>query len=128
MPVPADSRSVIAFVPDLFFAAKISATASAAGVRLETLDAPAALDRCRSRNLPPGDAPRLLLLDLGAGEGALALARAVRGDPASRETPMVGFFSHVDTATRDAALAAGIDTVLPRSAFVARLPELLRGA
>jgi hypothetical protein len=41
---------------------------------------------------------------------------------------MVGFYSHVDTATRDAALAAGVETVLPRSAFVARLPELLRGA
>jgi hypothetical protein len=41
--------------------------------------------------------------------------------------PVTGFFSHVDHATRDAALAAGVDEVLPRSAFVSRLPALLAG-
>jgi len=39
----------------------------------------------------------------------------------------VGFYSHVEAATRDAAHAAGIDLVLPRSAFAARLADLLRG-
>ncbi|MEO5617305.1 MAG: hypothetical protein ABIS67_06010 [Candidatus Eisenbacteria bacterium] len=121
-------RHVVAFVPDLFFAAKIAATAEAAGVKFESLDAGAALERCLARTGPPGGAPQLLILDLGAGEAALALARALSADETCRDVPMVGFFSHVEISTRDAALAAGVHTVLPRSAFVARLPELLRGA
>lgn len=124
----ATGRRIVAFVPDLFFAAKIAATAAAAGVAIETLGATAALERCRGRTGPAGEPPQLLILDLGAGEAALALARALRADQASRDLPMVGFFSHVEIATRDAGLAAGVQTVLPRSAFVARLPELLRGA
>jgi DNA-binding NarL/FixJ family response regulator len=128
MSQPALDAPVIAFVPDLFFAAKIAATAEAAGVRFEALDAAAALARCSPSAGLPTAAPRLLLLDLGAGEPALALARELRARLAASELPIVGFYSHVDTATRDAALAAGVETVMPRSAFVARLPELLRGA
>jgi NADH:ubiquinone oxidoreductase subunit 6 (subunit J) len=40
----------------------------------------------------------------------------------------VGFYPHVDRALREAALAAGVDQVLPRSAFTVRLAALLAGA
>jgi hypothetical protein len=40
---------------------------------------------------------------------------------------VVGFVSHVDTATIDRARAAGIDRVLARSRFVELLPQLLVG-
>jgi hypothetical protein len=42
--------------------------------------------------------------------------------------PVVGFFAHVQTELMQRARAAGFDEVLPRSAFVARLPDILRGA
>ena len=119
------SRRVTAVVADLFFVAKIAATAEAAGVALETLDVAAA----RNRWLAPGarELPSLVLVDLALGEPALALVRELRATTAGTHLPIAGFYSHVDTATRDAAIAAGVDPVLPRSAFVARLPALLTG-
>jgi hypothetical protein len=39
----------------------------------------------------------------------------------------VGFYPHVDQETRRAAEAAGVDDVLPRSTFTARLAELIAG-
>ncbi len=55
------------------------------------------------------------------------MVRALRTEPATAALPVTGFFSHVDIARRDAALAAGVDRALPRSAFTAKLPEILRG-
>jgi CheY-like chemotaxis protein len=115
------SRRVIAVVPDLFFAAKIAETAKAAGVALEQPAPSATLARCREA------LPALVILDLGT-TATLEVARALRGDPVTRAVPIVGFYSHVDVAMRDAARAAGVDDVLPRSAFVAKLAALLRGS
>jgi CheY-like chemotaxis protein len=108
-------------VPDLFFATKIEATARAAGVTIEPVAPARALEACRAAP------PDLVILDLAAGE-AIAIARALKADPVTRAIPVVGFYSHVDDATRRAALAAGVDQVLPRSAFVAGLPGLLTGS
>lgn len=125
------TRRVLAVVSDLFFATKIAATAEAAGVALETLEVAAALARLArtpddaSARADGGASPSLVLLDLGAGEPAIAVARALRARPDTATVPIVGFFPHVDTATRDAAIAAGVDPVMPRSAFVARLPVIL---
>jgi CheY-like chemotaxis protein len=116
-----EPRLVLAVVPDLFFAAKIEAVAKAAGVPLAFAPAAGAHARCAA------DAPRLLLLDLHAGPAVFELVRALKADPATRGVPVVGFHSHVDMDTRREALAAGVDRVLPRSAFVTRLPGLLAG-
>lgn len=40
---------------------------------------------------------------------------------------VIGFGSHVDVASADAAREAGFDEVLARSVFFRRLPELLAG-
>lgn len=128
------ARRIVSVVPDLFFAEKIAATAAAAGVAIEALEPGAAAERCRpvaasaDGTVAAREAPAAVILDLGAGPEALAVARALKSEAATRDIPIVGFYSHVDHATREAALAAGVDQVLPRSAFVARLPELLRGA
>jgi hypothetical protein len=37
----------------------------------------------------------------------------------------VGFVSHVDVTTIDAARAAGVEEILARSAFAMKLPDLL---
>jgi len=110
------SPLVLAVVPDLFFATKIAATAKTAGVPLELLAPGRAAERAASADAA------LVVVDLHAN-GAVALVRALKD--AAPGTPVVGFLSHVETALRAEALAAGADAAWPRSRFVARLPELL---
>jgi acetylornithine deacetylase/succinyl-diaminopimelate desuccinylase-like protein len=38
--------------------------------------------------------------------------------------PVLGYYSHVDVATREAAEAAGVDLVVPRSRLARELPSL----
>jgi CheY-like chemotaxis protein len=115
------ARRVVAVAPDLFFATRIEGTARRLGVTLETPSPAVALEVIR------GAPPDLVLLDLHAAGDILALVRALRADPATRTVPLVGFYAHMDRDLREAALAAGVDQVLPRSAFTARLPLLLSG-
>ncbi|HEV2104983.1 MAG TPA: hypothetical protein VGU27_04575 [Candidatus Eisenbacteria bacterium] len=115
-------RRVLAVVPDLFFAARIVATAKAAGVEVELCALAAAAARCAA------SPPALVLLDLHAPGEPPELVRALKADPRTAGVPVVGFYSHVDDARRVAALAAGADAALPRSAFTARLAGLLSGA
>jgi DNA-binding NarL/FixJ family response regulator len=110
------SRRVLAVIPDLFFATKVAATAKASGIELEL--ASPALAAQRVAAAPPA----LVILDLHAGE-AVALVSALR--TVAPDVPVVGFYSHVETALRRDALAAGIAAALPRSAFVHRLAALL---
>jgi hypothetical protein len=41
--------------------------------------------------------------------------------------PVLGYYSHVDVATREAAEAAGVDLVVPRSRMARELPDLVKG-
>lgn len=108
-------RTILVVVPDLFFAARIREVAGASGTSVREADAARAAEVAREI------APAVAIVDLhGAGDAVPALRAALP------ELRIVGFHSHVDTAVRDAALAAGADQVLPRSAFTRRLAELLR--
>jgi CheY-like chemotaxis protein len=70
--------------------------------------------------------PTLVIFDLNSQKLApLAAIAALKADPALRAIRTLGVVSHVDTATIDAARAAGIDQVLARSAFADRLGEIL---
>jgi hypothetical protein len=40
--------------------------------------------------------------------------------------PVLGYYSHVDVATKEAAEAAGVDLVVPRSRMARELPELAK--
>jgi CheY-like chemotaxis protein len=114
-------RRVVVVVPDLFFATRIATTARALGVEVVACTSAEALEVCRR------DPPGLVILDLqGAGDPP-GLARALKADPATCRVRIAGFYSHVDQETRRGALAAGVDDVLPRSAFTARLAELIAG-
>ncbi len=115
MTAPA-GRRVMAVVPDLFFATRIAATANAAHVELELVSRERAAARAGESR------PSLLILDLHTRD-AVALVTELKA--AAPETPIVGFFSHVETALRRDALAAGADAALPRSQFTAKLAELL---
>jgi CheY-like chemotaxis protein len=107
-------------VPDLFFATRIATTARELGVALEQVDPANALARCRESR------PELLILDLHAAGDPLALIRALEADESTRGVRIVGFYSHVDQALREAAIEAGIDEVLPRSAFTVKLAGILK--
>ena len=109
-PVPA----VVAIVRDLIFSSKITATAKSLGISVRVI-----------RNAQQlGDDPiKLLLIDLSLP----GIVDAVRQRREKNEAPVVGFVSHVDTATIAAAREAGI-TVLARSGFVEALPGLLQDA
>jgi hypothetical protein len=41
--------------------------------------------------------------------------------------PVLGYYSHVDVDTREAARAAGVDLVVPRSRMARELPALVEG-
>ena len=116
-------RRVLAAVDDIFFAAKIRGAAEALGVAYESArDAAAAAESARS------DPPSVVVADLHATRcDPFALAESFKSDPALASVLLVGFFSHVQTELKERALRAGFDSVLPRSAFVNQLPDILRG-
>jgi DNA-binding NarL/FixJ family response regulator len=106
---------VLALVSDLMMSSRIVASARAVGVPLRILRSAEALDSMA------GD---LLLVDLNM-PGATASAGRWGSIPGRR---VVGFVSHTDTEAIEAARQAGIHKVLARSAFVARLDEILRSS
>jgi CheY-like chemotaxis protein len=116
-------RRVIVLVDDLFFAAKIRATAEHLGVEVifaRSWEAISAASR--------PDAPALVIVDLHLQrDDPFLIAGKLKADDALGATPLVGFFSHVQVELQRRAEAAGFDRVLPRSAFTKRLPEILQG-
>ena len=112
---------ILAILDDLLFTSKIRSAATQAGVPVTfARGAAAALDQMRA------SAPSLVILDLNNPRtDPLGTLAAMRADPVLAAIPTVGYVSHVDTATIDAAREAGISEVLARSAFTTRLPEIL---
>src|SRR5262245_41361288 len=112
---------VLVAVDDLLFSSKIRATAKQANVALTFARTPSEIfDQARSLN------PDLLILDLNSAKAdPIATVAMLKQDPALRSIRTLGFVSHVHTSIIEAARAAGIDEVMPRSAFAARLPDIL---
>lgn len=102
---------VLAFVPDLMDRSRLSGTL---GIEVRFVGAPAEL--AEQSTTWSAD---VVVVDL-ARPGVLEILR--EGVIAGR---VIGFGSHVDTDTLDAARAAGCSQVLPRSRFFARLAEVL---
>ena len=97
---------VVAIAADLLLGSKVEATLSAAGheVTLSPSLAQAPLDEAD-----------LIVADLDA-ENPEALV--------GLDIPVLGYYSHVDIETKEAAEAAGIDLAVPRSRMSRELPEL----
>jgi hypothetical protein len=67
------------------------------------------------------------LAEATLGEAELVVADLDAADPAALgelDLPVIGYYSHVDVATREAAEAAGIDLAVPRSRMARELPQL----
>ena len=117
------NRRVLAAVGDLMFASKIRGTAQQLNVTAEfARTADSLFDAAKT------DVPSLIILDLHAEHlEPFALIERLKADDQLRAVPVVGFFSHVQVELQRRAKEAGIDHVLPRSAFTQRLPEILKG-
>lgn len=115
---------VLAAVDDLFFAAKIRTTAEHVGTEVDFVrSTEAAIESAKE------EAPALVIIDLHSKRYDFAqLAQELKNDEHLRTVPILGFFSHVEIELKRRAEQAGIDRVLPRSAFTKRLPEILQGA
>ncbi|MDQ1612803.1 MAG: hypothetical protein QOG00_2734 [Pyrinomonadaceae bacterium] len=116
-------RRVLVAVDDLFFASKIRATAEHLGVEVVFPRSLDAFDEAARESTPA-----LVIVDLHLQRyDPFAVARRLKADELWRETPLVGFFSHVQVELQRRAADAGFDHILPRSAFTKRLPEILQG-
>jgi CheY-like chemotaxis protein len=106
------------------FTSKIKTTAGQIGVPVAfARSSGAALDQMRQ------DTPSLVIFDLNSTRtNPLETVAAMRRDPALASIPTVGFVSHVQTDLIDAARQAGVGEVMARSAFTARLAEILTRA
>jgi len=115
--------AVVALVDDLMFLSRIREAARGRGLEVKAVRTVA--DAVASAR---ADA-RLVILDLDSPRlpSAAALA-ALRADETLAGLPIVGFFSHVEAERGREAARAGCTTVLPRSAFVQGLGELLAAA
>jgi PleD family two-component response regulator len=115
-------RAIIIAVDDMFFAAKIRATAEALNVPLLfARKAEEVMKAARQGN------PALIILDLHAQRlDPFQLARELKADENLRHVRLLGFFSHVQTELERKARDAGFEQVMPRSAFSKRLAEILQ--
>jgi DNA-binding NarL/FixJ family response regulator len=113
--------TVLALVDDIFFQARISATAKQVGVDLKMFAAAEALLAAA------GSAGcELIVIDLNARADAIGALNQLRD--AGNQTPVVAFLSHVQTELAERALAAGCTEVMPRSKFTQDLAAILRRA
>ncbi len=93
-------------VADLMLGSKVEATLTAAGHEVTLSPS--------LREAPLGDAD-LLVVDLDVEDPKALVGLGV---------PVLGFYSHVDVETKQAAEAAGIDLAVPRSRLARELPQL----
>jgi len=98
---------IVAITPDLLLGSKVEAMLSAAGhdVTLSPALSGASLDGVA-----------LLVADLDSEVPQALVGTGI---------PVLGYYSHVNVETREAANAAGIDLAVPRSRMVRELPQLV---
>jgi hypothetical protein len=106
---------------DLIFTTKIKATAAELGYQIQV-----ARDGSLARSLIAAQRPRVVLIDLTAGELCAPSALCVYRKLAGFDAWFVAFGPHVNADALAAAKAAGCQTAIPRSKFASELPELLQ--
>ncbi len=98
---------IVAVAPDLLLGSKVEATLSAAGHEV-TLSP--------SLQEAPWDGADLIVADLDTENPEALVGLGI---------PVLGYYSHVNTKTKEAAEAAGIDQAVPRSRLARELPQLV---
>ena len=115
---------IVCAVDDLLFSVKISTAAKALRVDIYFERSPGGVvNAVREKR------PSLVIFDLNSTRlKPMEAIAAIKGDPELEGIRTLGYVSHVDAATIEAARQAGVDQVLARSAFVERLGEILTSA
>src|SRR5881396_2309762 len=99
---------VLALVDDLMFRSKITSTATQLGITVAFAGSTEAAMASMHATTPA-----LVIFDLNNTRAdPLGTLAAMKKDAALASVPTVGYVSHVDVATIDAARAAGVDDVL----------------
>ena len=108
------TERLLAYVPDLMDRSKVS---SAAGTRVTFVPSPTALVAA-VQEAASWEVPDLVVVDLSR-PGVIEVLPELAG------LRVIGFGSHVDRELLERARAAGCPEVMARSAFFARVVELL---
>ena len=106
---------------DLFFITKIKATAAQLGYPMLV-----ASTQSQASSMITTYRPRVVLVDLTAGELAKSGALKAYQELVAVDAWLIAFGPHVDVDALATAQSAGFHVVLPRRLFTAKLPELLR--
>jgi CheY-like chemotaxis protein len=114
---------ILAVLDDLLFTSKIKVTAGQLGVPVSfARTAAAALQEMREK------LPELVIFDLNNPRtDPIGTVAAMKADPTLAGIKTVGFVSHVQADVIEAARRAGVTDVMARSAFTARLADILSG-
>jgi len=112
---------ILAVLDDLMFSSKIKTAANLLGVDLRfSRSLEGALETMRK------NPTSLVIFDLNNERlNPLAIVAGMSADPALASIPTLGYASHVQTDVINAARQAGVGEVLPRSAFVQQLADIL---
>jgi hypothetical protein len=100
---------VVAIAPDLMLGSRIAVGLSAAGH--EVTISPSMAEA-------PLDGAELLVADLDSEPAEALVGLGV---------PVLGYYRHTNPEVREAAEAAGVDLVVPRSRLARELPQLAAG-
>ena len=115
---------IVCAIDDLIFSIKISTAA-------KSLKADVYFERSGDKLLQTirEKRPSLVIFDLNSVRlRPLEAIASLKRECDLSAVRTLGYVSHVDTATIEAARAAGIDQVMARSAFVAQLGDILTSA
>ena len=114
---------IVCAIDDLMFSIRISTAAKSlqSEVYFER-SADKVLETVREKR------PTLVILDLNSARmRPLDAIAQIKSDPDLATIRTLGYVAHADSATIEAARAAGIDQVMARSAFVNQLGSILTG-
>ena len=113
---------IAAAIHDLMFSSKVNAAAQGKPVLWMPRGA-------RASEYVLAQRPDVLLIDLGNPKlDAVAEIAAIKANPETRGTVVIGYLGHELAELIAAARAAGCDQVMAKGEFARRLPELLAGA
>lgn len=101
--------NVVSIADDLMLASRVDAALTAAGHSVIL---------ARSLQEASLDGAELIVADLDVENPEALVGLGM---------PVLGYYSHVDTDTKQAAEAAGLDLVVPRSRMNRELPQLVEG-
>jgi CheY-like chemotaxis protein len=115
----ADKPAAVLLSPDLFFASKITGTASELGFHVHW-------EREITKGMARVGASHCHCLILDLSMPGLNVADVVRSLPATERPAVIAFGSHVLAEKLKAAREAGCDEVMPRSVLSETLPQILK--